>query len=76
MRGRIIKSMQVPESLQALALDSLVGASVAEAEATVAAVGGTLRAVAPGQAVTADYRPTRVTVTAENGRVTAVHGIG
>lgn len=68
--------MDVPDSLRALALDALIGATVAEAEETLAAVGGTLRAVPPGGIVTADYRPNRVTATVEDGRITEVHGIG
>jgi hypothetical protein len=65
-----------PEALARLDLDALVGQSVEEARAAVHDVGGVLRAVAPQDAVTLDYRPDRVTVIVEDGRVTSHLGIG
>jgi hypothetical protein len=65
-----------PEALARLDLDTLVGQSVAEARAAVHDAGGVLRAVSPHDAVTLDYRPDRVTVITEDGRVTSHHGIG
>jgi hypothetical protein len=59
-----------------LNLDELVGRSVDEARAAVVAAGGTLRAVTADQAVTADYRPHRVTLLIEDGRVVRNLGIG
>jgi hypothetical protein len=66
----------VPRALAALDLDALVGQSVEEARAAVHDAGGVLRAVAPEDAVTLEYRPDRVTVVVEDGRVVSHHGIG
>jgi len=65
-----------PDALTRLDLDALVGQSVEEARAAVYDAGGVLRAVAPGEAVTLDYRADRVTVVVEDGRVASHHGIG
>jgi hypothetical protein len=65
-----------PVALLELDLDDLVGSSVDKARAVLEAAGGRLRAVAPGQAVTMDYRGDRVTATVENDRICEVLGIG
>ncbi len=63
-------------TVQELDLDALVGRSVAEARSVIGAAGGTLRAVPPGQPVTADYRPQRVTLLVQDERVVRSLGIG
>ncbi len=68
--------MDTSQSLQALDLDALVGQPVADAQAAVEAAGGATRIVAPGDAVTLDYRPDRVTILAEDGRVVERPTIG
>jgi hypothetical protein len=74
---RIIRGMKpVPDALQHLDLDALVGQSLEEARAAVEDAGGVLRAAGPNDAVTLDYRPDRVTVVVEDGRVTSCYGIG
>jgi hypothetical protein len=65
-----------PHELLALDLSRLVGLPVGEAERLVEDAGGRLRAVPPGAAVTLGYRPDRVTVTVDGGRVIATGGIG
>lgn len=65
-----------PTALLELDLGRLVGLPVAAAAHEIERAGGQLRAVAPGQAVTLDYRPDRVTLTVRDGIVTAEHGIG
>ena len=67
---------RTPDALRALNLDGLVGRTVEEAGHLIEAAGGHVRAVTPGMPVTADYRPDRVTLTVENGRVLACNGIG
>jgi Potato inhibitor I family len=68
--------MEPNPQLAALDLDGLVGRPIGEATATVERAGGHVRAVAPGSAVTADYRPDRVTLVVQDGRVVSVFGIG
>ncbi len=57
-------------------LGVLVGLPVDEARRSVEQAGGTLRPVAPNQAVTLDYRAERVTVLVEDGVVTRAVGRG
>ena len=57
-------------------LRGLVGLSEVEARLRTEAAGGVLRAVAPGSTVTLEYRPNRITVIVEDGRVTTVRGVG
>ena len=64
------------DQLQELDLGLLLGLTTGEAKSLLVRHGGYRRAAPPGGAFTADYRPTRVTVTVEHDRVTAVHGIG
>lgn len=68
--------MDIPQSLQDLDLPSLVGRSVAEARQNVEGAGGVARLVAPGGAVTADYRSNRVTLIVDEDRVVGTTGIG
>jgi Peptidase inhibitor I78 family len=65
-----------PDTLATLDLDALVGQSVEEARAAVHDAGGVLRAVAPEEPVTLEFRPDRVTVVVDDGRVVSHHGIG
>jgi len=65
-----------PVALLELNLDELVGLDPETARERVEAAGGHLRAVRPGQPVTADYRGDRVTVITEDGRISEVTGIG
>jgi hypothetical protein len=68
--------MEVPETLQQLDLEAFAGRPVEEVRDAVEAAGGALRVVAPDGAMTADYRPSRVTVVAEDGIVLRSLGIG
>jgi hypothetical protein len=68
--------MEPPQSLQDLDLDGLIGLRVERARAIVEEAGGVLRAVSPGDAVTLEYRPDRVTVAVVNGEVIESNGIG
>jgi hypothetical protein len=68
--------MEPPQSLQDLELDGLIGLPVERARAIVEEAGGVLRAVSPGDAVTLEYRPDRVTVAVVNGEVIESNGIG
>jgi hypothetical protein len=68
--------MEPPQSLQDLDLDGLIGLPVERARAIVEEAGGVLRAVSPGDAVTLEYRPDRVTVAVVNGEVIESNGIG
>jgi hypothetical protein len=52
-----------------LDLQSLVGKPIEEARAIVTAAGCATRTIAPGDIVTADFRPDRVTLIVEDGRV-------
>jgi hypothetical protein len=75
--GRMSGPHQPPEGLRALDLNRLVGLSVDEARAIVEDAGGQLRVTRRGEAVTADYRPARVTVLVDDReRVTRVFGLG
>jgi hypothetical protein len=65
-----------PAELLALDLGALVGQPVDAARAQVEAAGGRLRAVAPGGAMTMDYRGDRVTVVVVADEVLEVIGIG
>lgn len=65
-----------PHDLLALDLSALVGQPVEDARQVVEAAGGRLRTVAPGGALTMDYRPDRVTLEVIDDLVTAVHGLG
>lgn len=65
-----------PHDLLALDLTALVGRPVEDARQVVEAAGGRLRTVAPGGALTMDYRPDRVTLEVIDDLVTAVHGLG
>ncbi len=58
-----------PVALLELDLDDLIGLPVDKARALLESAGGRLRAVAPGQAVTMDYRGDRVTATVEHDRI-------
>jgi hypothetical protein len=66
----------VPQTLRDLDLQSLVGLPAAEAQKVVTDAGGVLRAIAPGQAVTLDFRPTRVTLAVVDGVVVTAYGLG
>jgi hypothetical protein len=68
--------MEPPQSLQNLDLDGLIGLPVDRARAVVEEAGGMLRAVAPGDVLTMEYRADRVTVVVVNGEVIESHGIG
>lgn len=68
--------MEVPQTLQDLDLSALVGQSVDRARESVEQAGGVLRTVEPDGAMTADYRPTRVTVVVRDGVVLQSLGIG
>jgi hypothetical protein len=68
--------METPRALQDLDLAGLIGLPVERARAVVEATGGVLRAVAPGTAVTLEYRADRVTVLVVNGEVIETGGIG
>jgi hypothetical protein len=65
-----------PMSLLELNLDELIGLTPDVATERVAAAGGHLRAIGPGQMVTLDYRGDRVTAIVEDGHISAVQGIG
>jgi hypothetical protein len=65
-----------PMTLLELNLDELIGLSIPDARSRVEAAGGQLRAVAPGQPVTMDYRGDRVTASVVNDEVVEVRGIG
>jgi hypothetical protein len=66
----------VPLDLSELDLRSLVGLPFAEARAIVLRAGGQIRSTVPGGAVTADFRPTRVTVVVVDDVVTEAFGLG
>jgi hypothetical protein len=68
--------METPALLQALDLNGLVGKPVDEARTLIEAAGGAARIVGPDDAVTQEYRSNRVTLVAEDGKITAVGGIG
>ena len=68
--------MDIPQSLQDFDLPSLIGRPVAEARHSVEGAGGVARLVAPGGAVTLDYRPNRVTLIVDEDRVVGTRGIG
>lgn len=68
--------MEPPQSLQNLDLDTLVGLPVERARVVVEEAGGVLRAVAPGDVVTLEYRSDRVTVLVIDGEVIESRGIG
>ena len=68
--------MEPPQGLKGLDLDALVGLPVERARTIVDQAGGVLRAVAPGDVVTLEYRPDRVTVVVVNGEVIESNGIG
>lgn len=63
-------------TVEQLNLDALVGRPVAEARSAVAEAGGTLRTVSADQAMTAEFRPQRVTLLVADGRVVGNLGIG
>jgi hypothetical protein len=65
-----------PAELLELDLSTLLGRTEAEARQLVEAASGSLRATAPNQAVTLDYRPERVTIVVVDDRVVSVQGIG
>lgn len=65
-----------PHDLLALDLTALVGRPVAAAREVVERAGGSLRTVAPGGAMTMDYRPNRVTLEVVDDVVTAALGLG
>jgi hypothetical protein len=68
--------MNIPAGLAELDLDTLVGLPLSEATALVEREGGFVRATAPGQAVTLDYRSDRVTLLVQDGMVVRQVGIG
>ena len=68
--------MNAPQTLQDLDLDALVGEPIDRAQEAVEAAGGTVRRVAPGGAMTLDYRSNRVTLVVEDDRVVRSLGIG
>ena len=62
------------QALEALDLGAFVGRDVGELRAAVAELGGTLRTLCPGQAVTLEYRPDRINaITDENDVVREAH---
>ncbi len=71
--GRTVDRMT---RLDQLDLTTLLGQPVDQARRAVTEAGGTVRAVAPHQPVTLDFRPDRVTLVVEDGVVTEVAGIG
>ncbi len=62
----------VPEALGQLDLDSLIGLNVPQARARVEEAGGDLLAIAIGEGINFDFRPRRVTVVIDQGRVVRV----
>ena len=68
--------MRPDPRLTALDLDSLVGRPVEQVQALVRGAGGVTRTVAPGDIVTAEFRPNRVTIVAADGVVVAPPTIG
>jgi hypothetical protein len=63
-------------SLGDLDLAALTGKTVDDARALVIAAGGVTRIVAPGSAVTADFRDNRVTLVVEDGRIVGTPVLG
>ncbi|MDQ1730354.1 MAG: Peptidase inhibitor family [Pseudonocardiales bacterium] len=68
--------MDIPADLADLDLDALIGMPIEQATAVVESEGGFVRVAAPGQAVTLDYRPDRVTLVVQDGIVVRQVGIG
>jgi potato proteinase inhibitor type I family protein len=68
--------MAIPTELNALDLNDLVGTPLDQARLTIERAGGVVRAVAPKQPVTLEYRENRVTLIVVGGVVSEVIGIG
>jgi hypothetical protein len=68
--------MAIPTELSDLDLNDLVGTPLDQARRTIEAAGGVVRAVAPKQPVTLEYRENRVTLIVVDGMVEEVIGIG
>jgi hypothetical protein len=74
--------LKIPATLRALDREQLVGCSLDEAQRIVQTAGGIFRAIGIDEhqglptAITADWRPDRITVVIEQGRVVQEMGIG
>lgn len=68
--------MEPPQSLRDLDPHALIGLPVDRARAIVEDAGGVLRAVAPGTAITLEYRADRVTVVVVDDEVIESSGLG
>lgn len=75
MEHRLVDNgQQAPSALTQFDLGLLVGLSVDDARAAIVGAGGWVRVTAPGDVVTADFRPDRVTLVVVNGPVVRAWG--